>query len=182
LITPAMMAGDRALTMVFDFIDHQLFIQCSDGGSEACSRAADGRGLLLSRDARIASDETSTCASGPCRPKCRIRFPSSRTPSTSPMIPFMRTRIGGRRRDETGAPSNFGAASSASAVPFIFLGSFDLAVTRFSRDGGAPARPTPTRSPAKRTRTKSSVMDSGRAVARLRSRPSMRTRRRSRRD
>jgi hypothetical protein len=34
LETPIMPVGSRALTMVFDFIDHQLVIQCSDGASE----------------------------------------------------------------------------------------------------------------------------------------------------
>jgi Family of unknown function (DUF5996) len=33
LVTPALpLGGNRALTMVFDFIDHQLVMQCSDGG------------------------------------------------------------------------------------------------------------------------------------------------------
>jgi Family of unknown function (DUF5996) len=34
LVTPIMPVGGRALTMVFDFVDHQLVIQCSDGASE----------------------------------------------------------------------------------------------------------------------------------------------------
>jgi hypothetical protein len=33
LVTPAMPIDHRALTIVFDFIDHQLVMQCSDGGS-----------------------------------------------------------------------------------------------------------------------------------------------------
>jgi len=33
LATPAMPIDHRALTIVFDFIDHQLVMQCSDGGS-----------------------------------------------------------------------------------------------------------------------------------------------------
>src|SRR5262249_23744185 len=34
LVTPIMPIGNRALTILFDFIDHQLVIQCSDGGVE----------------------------------------------------------------------------------------------------------------------------------------------------
>jgi hypothetical protein len=34
LITPTLTAGDRAITIAFDFISHQLLIQCSDGGLE----------------------------------------------------------------------------------------------------------------------------------------------------
>src|SRR5437867_8589995 len=34
LATPALRAGDRALTITFDFIDHQLVMQCSDGVTE----------------------------------------------------------------------------------------------------------------------------------------------------
>ncbi len=34
-ITPTLMAGERAVTIAFDFISHQLLIQCSDGGLEA---------------------------------------------------------------------------------------------------------------------------------------------------
>src|SRR5918911_4893353 len=33
LVTPAMPIGNRAVTIVFDFIDHRLVMQCSDGGS-----------------------------------------------------------------------------------------------------------------------------------------------------
>ncbi|HMF99541.1 MAG TPA: DUF5996 family protein [Vicinamibacterales bacterium] len=32
LVTPVMPVGSRALTIVFDFVDHQLVICCSDGG------------------------------------------------------------------------------------------------------------------------------------------------------
>src|SRR3954447_24174963 len=33
LVTPAMPIDHRALTITFDFVDHQLVMQCSDGGS-----------------------------------------------------------------------------------------------------------------------------------------------------
>jgi hypothetical protein len=33
LITPALPVGDRTLTMTFDFVDHQLIVECSDGQS-----------------------------------------------------------------------------------------------------------------------------------------------------
>src|SRR6058998_2254930 len=34
LATPALTAGDRALVITFDFIDHQLLMQCSDGATQ----------------------------------------------------------------------------------------------------------------------------------------------------
>src|SRR5580658_10107051 len=34
LATPLLSAGDRTLTITFDFIAHQLVIQCSDGATE----------------------------------------------------------------------------------------------------------------------------------------------------
>jgi hypothetical protein len=34
LMTPTLMAGDRMLTMAFDFVEHQLVILCSDGRTE----------------------------------------------------------------------------------------------------------------------------------------------------
>jgi hypothetical protein len=34
LVTPSMAIGDRAFTMTFDFVDHQLIIHCSDGATE----------------------------------------------------------------------------------------------------------------------------------------------------
>jgi hypothetical protein len=37
LSTPLLVQGGRAFTMTFDFIDHQLLIQCSDGGTERIS-------------------------------------------------------------------------------------------------------------------------------------------------
>jgi hypothetical protein len=35
LATPLLTHGNRAFTMTFDFVNHQLLIQCSDGGTEA---------------------------------------------------------------------------------------------------------------------------------------------------
>lgn len=35
LVTPSLIQGDRTFNMTFDFIDHRLLIQCSDGASEA---------------------------------------------------------------------------------------------------------------------------------------------------
>jgi hypothetical protein len=35
LATPALDAGGRALTITFDFVDHRLVLQCSDGASES---------------------------------------------------------------------------------------------------------------------------------------------------
>src|SRR3954469_25325013 len=34
LATPALIVGERALTLVFDFVTHRLILQCSDGRSE----------------------------------------------------------------------------------------------------------------------------------------------------
>lgn len=34
LATPSLTAGDRALTITFDFVSHQLVLQCSDGLTE----------------------------------------------------------------------------------------------------------------------------------------------------
>src|SRR5947209_6765559 len=34
LATPTLRAGSRALTITFDFVDHQLILQCSDGPME----------------------------------------------------------------------------------------------------------------------------------------------------
>ena len=39
LTTPAMQAGGRTLTITFDFIDHQLLVECSDGGRERLALA-----------------------------------------------------------------------------------------------------------------------------------------------
>ena len=35
LVTPTLAAGDRALVITFDFVDHKLVFQCSDGASAA---------------------------------------------------------------------------------------------------------------------------------------------------
>jgi len=35
LTTPLLIAGDRALTITFDFVDHRLVFQCTDGRSDA---------------------------------------------------------------------------------------------------------------------------------------------------
>ena len=48
--------GDRSFTIAFDFIDHQLVIEPSDGGAHAAARAAIRRGLLSRRDGDAGRD------------------------------------------------------------------------------------------------------------------------------
>jgi hypothetical protein len=141
LITPAMMAGDRALTMTFDFIAHQLFINCSDGGSEA-----------IALEPRTVADFYAAVMRALHRMGVDVRIRTLPTEVPNP-IPFEADTIH-KSYDPAYANAHWRALVAMKPVleqfrcRFIgkcspvhfFWGSFDLAVTRFS-GRRAPARP-----------------------------------------
>ena len=140
-ITPTLMAGDRALTIAFDFISHQLLIQCSDGGLEAIAleprTVADFYGAVMSALHRMGVDVHIWTM--PVEVANPIRFDEdtvhrSYDPAYAnahwralvamkPVFEQFRCRFVGK----------------CSPVHF-FWGSFDMAVTRFS-GRRAPPRP-----------------------------------------
>ena len=48
LATPTMVTGNRAVTITFDFVGHELVLQCSDGAAET-SRSSPGRSPTSTR-------------------------------------------------------------------------------------------------------------------------------------
>jgi Family of unknown function (DUF5996) len=141
LVTPPMIAGGTTMTMTFDFLDHQLVIDCSDGRTERLAleprTVADFHAAVMSLLERL--DVRVRIWSMPVEVPSPIRFEedtvhhaydpaAARTfwdviLAITPVFERFRSRFTGK----------------CSPVHF-FWGSFDLAVTRFS-GRPAPERP-----------------------------------------
>jgi uncharacterized protein DUF5996 len=141
LVTPLMPYGSRAFTITFDFVHHQLLIECSDGSAEAISleprTVADFYSLLMSTLRRMNIDVHIWTM--PVEVPDPIRFEADVVHrsydraaanalwhiliSIKPVFEKFRSKFIGK----------------CSPVHF-FWGSFDMAVTRFS-GRRAPERP-----------------------------------------
>ena len=149
LTTSPIPHGLRTFQIDFDFIDHALVIDVSDGTDRAGgARAADRRVVLPAGDGRAARARTSTCTSTPGRTRWPIRFPSIATRCIAPTTPtavnrFWRVLV---QSDRVFKQFRSGFIGKCSPVHF-FWGALDLAVTRFSgrrapeHPGGIPNLP-----------------------------------------
>jgi hypothetical protein len=159
LATPSLVFGNRALTMTFDFIAHQLVLQCSDGGSarvpleprpvadfyRAVIDALHGLGI----DVRIWTM--------PVEVPNPIRFESDtvhRSYDPAAANAFWRALVSMKPVLEK---FRAGFVGKSSPVHF-FWGSFDVAVTRFS---GRPAPERPGADPITREAYSHEVISHG---------------------
>ena len=141
LITPLMPYRDRAFTIAFDFVAHQLVIQASDGTSETISleprTVADFYQLLMSTLRRMNIDVRIWTM--PVEIPNPIRFEADvthRSYDTEAANAFWRILVSIKPVFERFRSHFIGKCSPVH----FFWGSFDLAVTRFS-GRRAPDRP-----------------------------------------
>jgi hypothetical protein len=141
LATPSMMAGDRAFTMTFDFVAHQLLIQFSDGATETIPleprTVADFYRLVLDTLHRMGVQVRIWPM--PVEIPDPIRFDADvthRSYDAASANAFWRILVAIKPVFES---FRCGFVGKCSPVHF-FWGGFDLAVTRFSGDR-APERP-----------------------------------------
>jgi hypothetical protein len=141
LTTPLMLFGDRAFSITFDFVSHQLVIQCSDGAAETLSleprSVADFYQLLMATLHRMGIDVHIWTM--PVEVPNPIRFTSDQVHQS-----YDREAANAFWRILLSIKAVFddfrsGFIGKCSPVHF-FWGSFDLAVTRFSGQP-APERP-----------------------------------------
>ncbi len=141
LATPLLTSGSRALTMTFDFVAHELVIQCSDRSND--------RVQLQSRPVaefyRSVMDALDRLGievhiwTSPVEVPNPIRFESDtmhRSYDPAPANAFWRALVAMKPVFERFRCGFFGKCSPVH----FFWGSFDLALTRFS-GRRAPARP-----------------------------------------
>jgi hypothetical protein len=141
LATPPLRAGDRALTITFDFVAHQLLLQCSDGGTETISleprTVADFYASVMQTLQRMGIDIRIWTM--PVEVPDPIRFEADtvhRSYDPTAANAFWRALISMKPVFE-----NFRCRFVGKCSPVhFFWGSFDLAVTRFS-GRRAPERP-----------------------------------------
>jgi hypothetical protein len=141
LTSPALMADHRVFTITFDFVDHQLVLHCSDGGTETIPLVP-----------RTVAEFYSLVMDAVHRMGVRVRIWTMPVEIPDP-IPFEADTIH-RSYDPASAHALWvalvsikpvfeafrcGFVGKCSPVHF-FWGSFDLAVTRFS-GRRAPERP-----------------------------------------
>jgi hypothetical protein len=133
LATPSLTAGDRALTITFDFVSHQLVFQSSDGRTETIPleprTVADFYRLVMETLHRMGVDARIWTM------PVEIPDPVHRSYDRTYASAFWRALIAMKPVFE-GFRCDF--VGKCSPVHF-FWGSFDLAVTRFSGQR-APAR------------------------------------------
>jgi hypothetical protein len=141
LTTPAMIAGQRAFTMTFDFVAHRLAIECSDGGAREITlepqTVADFYRRVM-RTLREMGIEIKIWTM-PVEVPDPIRFEldvTHRTYDAERAAAFWRVLLAIKPALER---YRCGFIGKCSPVHF-FWGSFDLAVTRFS-GRRAPDRP-----------------------------------------
>jgi hypothetical protein len=141
LATPSLVTGGRALTMTFDFIAHELVLQCSDGGVERIRLEP----RTVSEFYRIVMDALGRLGVSvriwtmPVEVPDPIRFESDtahRAYDPASANAFWRALVAMKPVLER---FRCGFVGKSSPVHF-FWGSFDLAVTRFS-GRRAPERP-----------------------------------------
>lgn len=142
LITPTMSAGGgRSLTMTFDFVEHQLVTECSDGRVERIALAprtvADFYGEVMAMLARL--DVRARIWPMPVEIPDPIRFDQDtvhRSYDGGAAHTFWRVLLAIKPTFDAFRSSFIGKSSPVH----FFWGSFDLAVTRFSGER-APERP-----------------------------------------
>jgi hypothetical protein len=141
LATPSMMAGDRAFTMTFDFVAHQLLIQFSDGATETIPleprTVADFYRLVLDTLHRMGVQVRIWPM--PVEIPDPIRFDADvthRSYDAASANAFWRILVAIKPVFESFRCDFVGKCSPVH----FFWGGFDLAVTRFSGDR-APERP-----------------------------------------
>jgi hypothetical protein len=141
LTTPLLTAGERALTISFDFVAHRLVLQCSDGGSETISleprTVADFYAMVMQALHRMGIDVRIWTM--PVEVADPIRFELDTVHrSYEPLLAnaFWRALISMKPVLENFRRQFVGKCSPVH----FFWGSFDLAVTRFS-GRRAPERP-----------------------------------------
>jgi Family of unknown function (DUF5996) len=141
LASPTLWSNGRALTITFDFVDHHLVIQCSDGGSESIPleprTVADFYRLVMEALHRLAVDVRIWTM--PVEITDPIRFEDDtihRSYDPEGAQAFWRALVAMKPVFEE---FRSGFLGKCSPVHF-FWGSFDLAVTRFS-GRVAPERP-----------------------------------------
>ena len=139
--TPSMTAGGRAFTMAFDFLAHQLVINCSDGGTEAIrlepQTVADFHRRVMGTLHGMGIDVRIWTM--PVEVPSPIRFEldvTHRAYDPASANAFWRILIAIRPIFERFRCDFLGKSSPVH----FFWGSFDLAVTRFS-GRRAPERP-----------------------------------------
>src|SRR3954470_162575 len=141
LATPALIVGERALTLVFDFVTHRLILQCSDGRTETIPleprSVAEFYRMVMEALHRMGVEVHIWTM--PVEIPDPIRFELDtihRSYDRAQANAFWRTLVAIKPVFE-----NFrcGFVGKCSPVHF-FWGSFDLAVTRFS-GRRAPERP-----------------------------------------
>ena len=114
LTTSPMPCHGGMLEMTFDFVDHQLVIDASDGRRRIVALRPEDGGRFLSRGAwRRSRTLAWTSASG----RCRSRFPAARRASTT-----IATTIALRRR--VGSTAGGGRCSQVDGVLKEFRGRF----------------------------------------------------------
>jgi hypothetical protein len=133
LETPSLTAGERALTLAFDFVAHRLVLQCSDGASETIPleprTVADFHRLVMEALRRMGV--VVRIWTMPVEVPDPIRFEEDtmhRSYDRAQVNAFWRALVAMKPVLE-GFRSGF--VGKCSPVHF-FWGSFDLAVTRFS--------------------------------------------------
>ncbi|HEY2924754.1 MAG TPA: DUF5996 family protein [Candidatus Eisenbacteria bacterium] len=141
LATPSMMAGDRAFTMTFDFVAHQLLIQFSDGATETIPleprTVADFYRLVMDTLHRMGVQVRIWPM--PVEIPDPIRFDvdvTHRSYDAASANAFWRILVAIKPVFESFRCKFVGKCSPVH----FFWGGFDLAVTRFSGDR-APERP-----------------------------------------
>ncbi|PYS01636.1 MAG: hypothetical protein DMG12_15170 [Acidobacteria bacterium] len=141
LATPALTSGDRALTITFDFIDHQLVVQCSDGTTELISlqprTVAEFYSLVMNAMRRLGIEVH--IWTKPVEVPDPIRFEADTVHHSYEAAyanAFWRALLSMKPVFE-----NFRSRFCGKCSPVhFFWGSFDLALTRFS-GRRAPERP-----------------------------------------
>ena len=122
LTTSPIPYGTRVFQIDFDFLDHRLLIQASDGGAARfpCGPSPSRRSTGDSGTSLAGS----TCTSGSARrpTRWRTRFRSRRTSGTPRTTRSTRTGSGACCCSRTGSSSDSGRASPASAARFISSG------------------------------------------------------------
>jgi hypothetical protein len=141
LVTPTLAAGDRALVITFDFVDHKLVFQCSDGASAAIAlepcTVADFYARVMQTLRQLGIDIRIWTM--PVEVPDPIRFEADTVHRSYDPVSaqaFWRALV-----SIVPVLENFRGRFVGKCSPVhFFWGSFDLAVTRFS-GRRAPERP-----------------------------------------
>ena len=160
LATPVMAVGERALVVTFDFVEHQLVLQASDGRVET-----------VRLEPRTVADFYRAVMESLRRLGFEVRIWTTPVELPPPVIPFEEDTAHGSYEaeaaarfwrillDVTGVLEEFrGSFLGKSSPVHFFWGSFDLASTRFS---GRPAPERPGADPITREAYSHEVISHG---------------------